>query len=71
MTKPIFVMKLDYTYDAADRKRMCDEIYKSEMAKDYHILVIENDSEKNEFELFNADKVERQSWNELVNKIIK
>ena len=71
MPKPIFVMKLDYRYDATDRQRISDEIMKSDLNKEYHVLVIENDSEKNEFEMFNADKIDRQEWNEIVNKIIK
>ena len=71
MPKPIFVMKLDYRYDATDRQRISDEIMKSDLNKEYHVLVIENDAEKNEFEMYNADKIERQEWNEIVNKIIK
>lgn len=69
--KPIFVIKLDRRYDPTDRRRMCEEIYKSEMAKEYHVMVMENDKDTDEFEMFNADKIERQEWNTLVNKILK
>ena len=71
MPKPIFVMKLDYRYDATDRQRITDEIMKSDLNKEYHVITIENYAEKNEFEMYNADKIERQEWNEIVNKIIK
>ena len=71
MPKPIFVIKIDYRYDAADRQRITDEILKSDLNKEYHVITIENDEEKTEFEMFNADKIDRQEWNEIVNKIIK
>ena len=71
MPKPIFVMKIDYRYDAADRQRITDEILKSDLNKEYHVITIENDTEKTEFEMYNADKIDRQEWNEIVNKIIK
>ena len=71
MPKPIFVMKIDYRYDATDRQRISDEILKSDLNKEYHVLVIENDEEKNEFEMFNADKIDKQEWNQIVNKLIK
>ena len=46
-------------------------IYQSDISKEYHIIALKNDKDKDEFEMFNANKVERQEWNELVNKIIK
>jgi len=48
-----------------------DQIHKSDITNEYHIIVIRNDKDKDEFEMYNADKVERQDWNKLVNKIIK
>ena len=38
---------------------------------DYHIITLRNNKDTDEFEMFNADKIERQDWNELVNKIMK
>ena len=46
-------------------------IYQSDISKEYHIIALKNDKDKDEFEMFNANKVERQEWNQLINKIIK
>jgi hypothetical protein len=46
-------------------------IYQSDISKEYHIIALKNDKDKDEFEMYNADKIERQNWNELVNKITK
>ena len=48
-----------------------DTIYKSDMNTEYHIIAIKNDKDKDEFEMYNAAKIERQDWNTLVNKITK
>jgi hypothetical protein len=48
-----------------------EQIHKSDIANEYHVIVIRNDKDKDEFEMFNAEKVERQEWNQLINKIIK
>ena len=48
-----------------------DKIYKSDMNTEYHIIAIKNDKDKDEFEMYNASKIERQDWNTLVNKITK
>jgi hypothetical protein len=41
------------------------------LVKEYHVIVIRNDKDRDEFEMFNTDKIERQEWNQLINKIIK
>ena len=46
-------------------------IYQLDISKEYHIIALKNDKDKDEFEMFNANKVERQEWNTLINKIIK
>lgn len=46
-------------------------VWKSDMPKEYHLIMIRNDKDKDEFEMYNADKIERQDWNSLVNKITK
>ena len=46
-------------------------VWKSDMPNEYHLIMIRNDKDKDEFEMYNADKIERQDWNELVNKITK
>lgn len=48
-----------------------DSIWKSDISKEYHIIALKNDKDKDEFEMYNADKIERQDWNQLINKIIK
>ena len=69
--KPIFVMRLHSSMSDMDYNRVRDDIHKSDLAKEYHVIAIRNDKDRDEFEMFNADKVERQDWNKLVNQIIK
>jgi len=69
--KPIFVMRLRNSMSDGEFKYTQDQIYKSDMNKEYHLILIRNDKDKDEFEMYNADKVERQEWNKLVNKILK
>ena len=71
MAKPIFVMRFRNSMDDGDAKQVSETIYKSDMNNEYHIIVIRNDKDKDEFEMYNSDKIERQDWNTLVNKIIK
>ena len=71
MAKPIFVMRFRSSMTDEEQKDVSDIIWKSDMNKEYHILVLKNDKDKDEFEMFNADKIERQEWNQLVNKLIK
>ena len=69
--KPIFVMRFRNSMSDEEQKNVCEIIYKSDMNNEYHLIVIKNDKDKDEFEMFNADKIERQDWNGLVNKIMK
>lgn len=69
--KPIFVMRLHSSMSDMEYNRVRDDIHKSDLAKEYHVIAIKNDKDKDEFEMYNADKIERQDWNTLVNKIIK
>ena len=69
--KPIFVMRFRNSMADGDFIYVKDTIYKSDMNNEYHIIAIKNDKDKDEFEMYNADKIERQERNELVNKIIK
>ena len=69
--KPIFVIKFDPRHDDTELQRAKEEIYKSELAKEYHVLVLTNTKDEDSFEMFNADKIDRQEWNELVTKIMK
>ena len=51
--------------------RVKDTLFKSDMSNEYHIIAVKNDKDKDEFEMYNSDKIERQNWNTLVNKITK
>ena len=46
-----------------------DTIYKSDMNNEYHIIALRNDRDKDEFEMYNADKIDRQEFNTIINKI--
>ena len=48
-----------------------DTIYKSDMNNEYHIIALRNDRDKDEFEMYNAEKIERQEFNTIINKINK
>lgn len=52
-----------------EQKNVSEIIYKSDMNNEYHIIVLKNDKDKDEFEMYNADKIERQDWNTIVNKL--
>ena len=68
--KPIFVMRFRNSMSDVEFGHVRDTIYKSDMSKEYHIIAIKNDNDRDEFEMYNADKVERQEWNTIVNKIL-
>lgn len=69
--KPIFVMRFSNSMSDEDARQTCETIYKSDMNNEYHIIVIRNDKDRDEFEMYNADEIKRQDWNGLVNKIMK
>lgn len=69
--RPVFVMRFRSSMGDTEFGHVKDAIWKSDMSKEYHIIAIKNDKDKDEFEMYNADKIERQDWNELVNKITK
>jgi hypothetical protein len=67
--KPIFVMRFRSSMTDVEEKNVSEAIFKSDMNNEYHILVLRNDIDKDEFEMYNADKIERQDWNTIVNKL--
>ena len=67
--KPIFVMRFRASMDDGEFRYVKDTIYKSDMNNEYHIIALKNDKDKDEFEMYNADKIERQDWNTIVNKL--
>ncbi len=70
MAKPVFVMRFRNSMTNEEEKNVSEAIFKSDMNNEYHILVLRNDIDKDEFEMYNADKIERQDWNTIVNKLI-
>jgi hypothetical protein len=71
MAKPVFVMRFRNGIDDSEFEIAKQHVWKSDMANEYHLILLRNDKDKDEFEMYNADKIERQDWNELVNKIMK
>lgn len=71
MAKPIYVMRFRSSMNDTQFTEVKDLLFKSDIVNDYHILILKNNIDKDEFEMYNADKIERQEWNELVNKIMK
>ena len=69
--RPIYVMRFRNSMSDGEFRYVKDQIYKSDIAKEYHIIAIKNDKDKDEFEMYNSDKIERQDWNKLVNKLTK
>jgi len=69
--KPIFVMRFRDSLSDWDFSKIKDDIFKSEMANDYHVICVRNGIDKDEFEMYNADKIERQEFNKMINQITK
>ena len=69
--KPIFVMRVPSSISAFEMDRLRDGVAKDGISNDYHILVVPSSATEFEFEMYNADKIQVQKWNELVNRILK
>jgi hypothetical protein len=69
--KPIFVMKVPASMSAAELKNVREALSKDSITDDYHVVVVPNSDTDFQFEMYNADKIEVQRWNELVNRILK
>lgn len=69
MAKPIFVMRLRNSMTDGEFRYTQETIFKSDMNNEYHIIALKNDKDVDEFEMYNADKIERQEWNQIVNKL--
>ena len=67
--KPIFVMRFRDSIMDSEFGHIKDTIYKSDMNNEYHIICLRNDTDKDEFEMYNADKIDRQEFNTIINKI--
>jgi hypothetical protein len=69
MAKPIFVMRFRNSMSDEEERQVSDIVYKSDMNNEYHIIILRNDKDKEEFELYNADKMTRQDFNGIINKL--
>jgi hypothetical protein len=67
--KPIFIMRFRNSLSDSEFNIVKDTIYKSDMNNEYHIIALRNDRDKDEFEMYNADKIDRQEFNTIINKI--
>ena len=70
-SKPIFVMRVPSTMGAAELQSVREALSKDSITDDYHVVVVPSSDNDFVFEMFNADKIEVQRWNELVNRILK
>jgi diphthamide biosynthesis methyltransferase len=69
--KPIFVIKVPQNMSSTELRQVRDSMVKDDIKDDYHILVVPAQVDEFEFEMYNADRIEVQEWNKLVNKILK
>ena len=69
-SKPVVVMRFRNSMSDMEFSHVKDTLWKSDISKEYNIIAIKNDKDKDEFEMYNADKIERQDWNSLVNKVV-
>jgi hypothetical protein len=69
MAKPVFVMRFRNSMTDGEFRYTQETIFKSDMNNEYHILILRNDKNIDTFEMYNADKIERQEWNTIVNKL--
>ena len=69
--KPIFVMRVPTTLTSAEIDELRNGVAKDNISDDYHILVVPSFVSEFQFEMYNADKIEKQEWNKLVNQILK
>lgn len=64
-------MRFRNSIDDSEFTNVKDRIYQSDIANEYHIIALKNDKDKDEFEMYNADKIDRIAFNSMINKIIK
>ena len=69
--KPIFIIRVPTNMTSTEIASIRDAISKDTITDDYHVLVIPTQQDEYSFEMYNADKIETQKWNELVNRILK
>jgi len=69
MAKPIFVMRFRNSMTDEEQRQVSDIVHQSDMNNEYHLIMLRNDKDKEEFELYNAEKMTRQDFNGIINKL--
>ncbi len=69
--KPIFIIRVPASLSNTEITEIRKSIVADKINDEYHILVIPSNVSEFMFELYNADKIEKQEWNKIVNKILK
>ena len=64
-------MRFRNSMDDGEFRYVKDTIYKSDMNNEYHIIALKNDKDKDEFEMYNSDKIDRQPFNQVINQLTK
>ena len=64
-------MRFRSSMDDGEFRYVKDTIYKSDMGNEYHIIALKNDKDKDEFEMYNSDKIDRQPFNQVINQLTK
>ena len=64
-------MRVPSSMGAAELQSFMDALSKDSITDDYHVVVVPSSDNDFGFEMYNADKIETQKWNELVNRILK
>jgi predicted Zn-ribbon and HTH transcriptional regulator len=69
--KPIFVIRVPNKLSNSEMYEIQKTIAKDNIKDDYHVLVVPAPTDEFMFEMFNADKIDVQQWNGIVDKFIK
>jgi hypothetical protein len=70
-TKPIFIIRVPARLSNTEMAEIRKSLANDNINDDYYIMIIPSDVSEFMFELYNADKIEKQEWNKIVNKILK
>ena len=69
--KPIFIIRVPAALGNNEITEIRKSLANDNINDDYYIMIIPSDVSEFMFELYNADKIEKQEWNKIVNKILK
>ncbi len=69
--KPIFIIRVPARLSNSEMAEIRKTIAKDNINNDYHVMIIPSNVDEFMFEMFNADKIDVQQWNGIVDKLIK